>query len=102
MPLKTGVAKRTTVIDVEVTLNEKIPNIDKLVEITQEVNFIIIKPKKFLANTTWHDLNEAVRHIGGTWISDGKKSHWELLIIEGTSKPAEKRRELLKNRGVVA
>jgi ParB/RepB/Spo0J family partition protein len=66
-------------------LNEKINNIQKLVTITQEGNFIIIKPKQFLSNLTWRDVNEAVRHIGGSWIGKGKESHWEILV-EGESK----------------
>jgi ParB family chromosome partitioning protein len=91
MPLKTTeVAKPTTVIDAEVMLNEKITNIQNLVNITQDGNFIIVKPKQFLANTTWRDVNEAIRQLGGAWIGKGKESHWEMLIEEGATKPAKK------------
>lgn len=56
--------------------------------------FIVVKPNGYL-KTEWPDINEAVKNLSGTWISQGKESHWKIPKIvkkTETSKPQQQSR----------
>lgn len=84
MPLKTSEAtKPTCITDVEVLLNAH-----DFVEVTQEGDRAIVKPKRFLSDTAFYDLHNIIKKVDGTYVSAGKNSHWEVPLSKG--KPAKK------------
>lgn len=49
---------------------------DKL-DINTENDTIVIRPKTWLQNE-WYRINEAIKSMGGRWISEGQNSRWEI------------------------
>ena len=49
----------------------------ELVDVEEGEEIIIISPKRFLGDL-WGPVNDAIRSLGGTWIREGRESHWEL------------------------
>ena len=51
--------------------------ISKLTILLQESGYITIKPKK-MDKDDWIMINDAVKQMGGLWISEGRLSHWSI------------------------
>jgi len=45
--------------------------------IEEDETQIVATPKKFLGDL-WGPMNDKIRALGGTWIRDGRNSHWEI------------------------
>ena len=67
-------------LDVSTKLQQAGVDISQL-EIIQEETGTVISPVKFLGDM-WGQVNDAVRGMGGSWVRDGRNSHWEIPIKE--------------------
>ena len=46
-------------------------------EVTDGIDGLVVKPRKYLGES-WSEVNEAVRALGGHWISNGKQGSWRI------------------------
>lgn len=57
---------------------------DELSKICSDLSFeedgksIVVRANSYLGKPTWFDVNEAVRRMGGRWVSAGKRSYWTI------------------------
>jgi hypothetical protein len=59
------------------TLQERLgPRLQDL-EITDGIDGLIVKPRRYLAGT-WQQVNEIIRALGGRWESNGKQGAWRI------------------------
>lgn len=49
-----------------------------LVLVMDEGDRFIVSPKGYIGGS-WRHINEAMREMGGEWISSGKRSRWEVM-----------------------
>jgi ParB family chromosome partitioning protein len=75
-----------TLADIEVVLDAS-----DFVEVYRKGDLAIIKPKQFLGDTTFSDIHDKIKKMGGTYVSAGKNSHWEMpLPLPTIQKPMKK------------
>jgi len=84
-----SVGKQETQVISEEEKTEKWPpsNLqEKLIDLGIDLNLlnieetdetILITPKKFLGDQ-WGSINDVIRGLNGTWVREGRDSHWEI------------------------
>jgi len=71
-------------------IREKIgPDITKLLELEPKMDKLLVKRKRYLDTNQWACVNNAIRKLGGEWISAGKDSHWEISIARTSVKKSD-------------
>jgi len=64
-------------------IREKIgPDITELLEFEPKIDRLIIKRKRYLDTGQWTTVNNAIRELGGEWISAGKESYWKIRLVK--------------------
>jgi len=59
------------------TLQERLgPRLQDL-EVTDGIDGLIVKPRRYLGST-WAQVNEVIRGLGGRWESNGKQGSWRI------------------------
>jgi len=76
--LKAARAQTTAGAPVTNPLTQLAEKYKDLIKIDRSPKAVILRPTTWLGDKKWSEINGQVKQLGGTWITAGKESHWEV------------------------
>jgi hypothetical protein len=64
--------------EVEYRLGEHILEMGKTLDLSEGADCFFVQQKRFLEAEVWQMITDIILSMGGQWVSEGPKSHWEI------------------------